>query len=143
MNFSCEVVKQGPIQGADQSAARARPRAGGGFSGGKAVGLSQHSTQKPNGHYDCAHQHHEGKGRNPLFLVDHNRTLLFLFYYVRISISPKMVSLGIRFVSATRNIDTDESNPTAQFILHIFAAERSLHRRAEDISPGPSPICPI
>jgi len=33
---------------------------------------------------------------------------------------------GIRFVSATQNIDTDESNPTAQFILHFFAAVAEL-----------------
>ncbi len=40
----------------------------------------------------------------------------------------ELVSLGIRFVSATQNIDTDESNPTAQFILHIFAAVAELER---------------
>jgi len=40
----------------------------------------------------------------------------------------ELVSLGIRVVSATQNIDTDESNPTAQFILHIFAAVAELER---------------
>jgi site-specific DNA recombinase len=29
----------------------------------------------------------------------------------------ELVSLGIRFLAATQNIDTDESNPTSQFIL--------------------------
>jgi putative DNA-invertase from lambdoid prophage Rac len=40
----------------------------------------------------------------------------------------ELVSLGIRFLAATQNIDTDESNPTAQFILHIFAAVAELER---------------
>ena len=36
--------------------------------------------------------------------------------------------MGIRFVAVTQNIDTDESNPTSQFILHIFAAVAELER---------------
>jgi putative DNA-invertase from lambdoid prophage Rac len=40
----------------------------------------------------------------------------------------ELVSLGIRFLAATQNIDTDESNPTSQFILHIFAAVAELER---------------
>src|SRR5450759_2121053 len=30
----------------------------------------------------------------------------------------EIVSLGIRFIAATQNIDTDQRNPTSQFILH-------------------------
>jgi DNA invertase Pin-like site-specific DNA recombinase len=40
----------------------------------------------------------------------------------------ELVSLGIRFVAVTQNLDTDESNPTAQFMLHIFAAMAELER---------------
>ena len=40
----------------------------------------------------------------------------------------ELVALGIRFLAATQNIDTDESNPTSQFILHIFAAVAELER---------------
>jgi DNA invertase Pin-like site-specific DNA recombinase len=40
----------------------------------------------------------------------------------------ELVSLGIRFLAVTQNIDTDESNPTSQFILHIFAAVAELER---------------
>lgn len=40
----------------------------------------------------------------------------------------ELVNLGIRFVSATQNIDTDESNPTSRFMLHIFAAVAELER---------------
>jgi DNA invertase Pin-like site-specific DNA recombinase len=38
------------------------------------------------------------------------------------------VSLGIRFVAVTQNIDTDESNPTSRFLLHIMAAFSELER---------------
>jgi len=38
------------------------------------------------------------------------------------------VALDIRFISATQNIDTDESNPTSRFMLHIFAAVAELER---------------
>jgi putative DNA-invertase from lambdoid prophage Rac len=34
----------------------------------------------------------------------------------------ELVALGIRFLAVTQNIDTDESNPTSRFLLHIFAA---------------------
>jgi DNA invertase Pin-like site-specific DNA recombinase len=34
----------------------------------------------------------------------------------------ELLALGIRFISATQNLDTDESNPTSRFMLHIFAA---------------------
>src|SRR5271155_4032153 len=40
----------------------------------------------------------------------------------------ELVSLGIRFLAVTQNIDTDESNPTSQFILHMFAAVAELER---------------
>ena len=40
----------------------------------------------------------------------------------------EIVSLGIRFIAATQNIDTDQRNPTSQFILHIFAAVAELER---------------
>ena len=40
----------------------------------------------------------------------------------------ELAALGIRFVAVTQNIDTDESNPTSQFILHIFAAVAELER---------------
>src|ERR1700681_2840834 len=38
----------------------------------------------------------------------------------------ELVSLGIRFLAATQNIDTDENNPTARFLLHVFAAVAEL-----------------
>ena len=34
----------------------------------------------------------------------------------------------MRLISATQNVDTDESNPTSQFMLHIFAAVAELER---------------
>jgi DNA invertase Pin-like site-specific DNA recombinase len=37
-------------------------------------------------------------------------------------------SLGVRFLAATQNIDTDESNPASRFLLHIFAAFAELER---------------
>jgi len=40
----------------------------------------------------------------------------------------ELASLGIRFLAATQNIDTGESNPTSQFLLHIFAAVAELER---------------
>jgi len=40
----------------------------------------------------------------------------------------ELCALGIRFVSATQNLDTDESNPTSRFMLHIFAAVAELER---------------
>src|SRR4029078_11056192 len=44
----------------------------------------------------------------------------------------KIAPLGVRFVAITQNIDTDESNPAARLLLHIFAAfaefERALIR---------------
>jgi DNA invertase Pin-like site-specific DNA recombinase len=44
----------------------------------------------------------------------------------------ELVSLGARFVAVKQNIDTDESNPMARFLLHIMAAfaepERALIR---------------
>jgi DNA invertase Pin-like site-specific DNA recombinase len=40
----------------------------------------------------------------------------------------ELVSLGVRFVAATQNIDTDESNPTSRFLLHVFAAFAELER---------------
>ena len=40
----------------------------------------------------------------------------------------ELVSLGIRFLAATQNIDTDENNPSARFLLHVFAAVAELER---------------
>jgi DNA invertase Pin-like site-specific DNA recombinase len=38
------------------------------------------------------------------------------------------ISLGIRVIAVTQNIDTDESNPMARFLLHITAAFAELER---------------
>lgn len=35
---------------------------------------------------------------------------------------------GVRFVAVTQNIDTDESNPMARFMLHILAAVAEFER---------------
>jgi putative DNA-invertase from lambdoid prophage Rac len=40
----------------------------------------------------------------------------------------ELTSLGIRFIAVTQNIDTDESNPMARFLLHIMAAFAELER---------------
>lgn len=40
----------------------------------------------------------------------------------------ELTSLKIRFVAITQNIDTEESNPMARFILHIMAAFAELER---------------
>ena len=40
----------------------------------------------------------------------------------------ELASLGVRFLAATQNIDTDESNPTSRFLLHLFAAFAELER---------------
>jgi DNA invertase Pin-like site-specific DNA recombinase len=40
----------------------------------------------------------------------------------------ELPSLGVRFVAVTQNIDTDESNPMARFLLHIMAAFAELER---------------
>jgi DNA invertase Pin-like site-specific DNA recombinase len=40
----------------------------------------------------------------------------------------ELASLGVRFVAVTQNIDTDESNPMARFLLHIMAAFAELER---------------
>jgi putative DNA-invertase from lambdoid prophage Rac len=34
----------------------------------------------------------------------------------------ELVSLGIRFIAVTENIDTDESNPMSRFFLHVISA---------------------
>ena len=34
----------------------------------------------------------------------------------------ELSGLGIRFVSMTQNIDTDESNPMARLLMHLMAA---------------------
>ena len=38
------------------------------------------------------------------------------------------MSLGVRFIAVTQNLDTDESNPMARFLLHIMAAFAELER---------------
>jgi DNA invertase Pin-like site-specific DNA recombinase len=40
----------------------------------------------------------------------------------------ELVSLGVRFIAVTQNIDTDEANPMARFLLHIMAAFAELER---------------
>lgn len=40
----------------------------------------------------------------------------------------ELTSLGVRFLAATQNIDTDESNPTSRFLLHLLAAFAELER---------------
>jgi putative DNA-invertase from lambdoid prophage Rac len=40
----------------------------------------------------------------------------------------ELVALGVRFLAVTQNIDTDESNPTSRFLLHIFAAFAELEK---------------
>jgi putative DNA-invertase from lambdoid prophage Rac len=40
----------------------------------------------------------------------------------------ELTSLGVCFVAVTQNIDTDESNPMARFLLHIMAAFAELER---------------
>lgn len=40
----------------------------------------------------------------------------------------ELVSLGIRFIAATQNLDTDESNPMSRFMLHVMAAFAELER---------------
>jgi DNA invertase Pin-like site-specific DNA recombinase len=40
----------------------------------------------------------------------------------------ELVSLGVRFVATTQNIDTDESNPMSRFLLHVMAAFAELER---------------
>ena len=40
----------------------------------------------------------------------------------------ELTSLGLRFVAVTQNLDTDESNPMARFMLHIMAAFAELER---------------
>jgi len=38
------------------------------------------------------------------------------------------VSLGVRFLAVTQNIDTDESNPMSLFLLHILERETIRER---------------
>ncbi|HYL35772.1 MAG TPA: recombinase family protein [Bryobacteraceae bacterium] len=40
----------------------------------------------------------------------------------------ELVSLGIRFLAVTQNLDTDKSNPMSRFLLHILAAFAELER---------------
>jgi putative DNA-invertase from lambdoid prophage Rac len=40
----------------------------------------------------------------------------------------ELVSLGVWFIAITQNIDTDDSNPMARFLLHILAAFAELER---------------
>jgi putative DNA-invertase from lambdoid prophage Rac len=40
----------------------------------------------------------------------------------------ELVSLGVRFMAVTQNIDTDESNPMSRFLMHIMAAFAELER---------------
>jgi DNA invertase Pin-like site-specific DNA recombinase len=40
----------------------------------------------------------------------------------------ELASLEVRFIAVTQNIDTDEANPMARFLLHIMAAFSELER---------------
>ena len=40
----------------------------------------------------------------------------------------ELVSLGVRFLAVTQNLDTDETNPMSRFLLHILAAFSELER---------------
>jgi putative DNA-invertase from lambdoid prophage Rac len=40
----------------------------------------------------------------------------------------ELVALGVRFMAITQNLDTDELNPMARFLLHIMAAFAELER---------------
>jgi DNA invertase Pin-like site-specific DNA recombinase len=40
----------------------------------------------------------------------------------------ELVSLGVRVLAVTQNLDTDEKNPMARFLLHILAAFGELER---------------
>jgi len=42
----------------------------------------------------------------------------------------ELVSLGVRFLAVTQNLDTDESNPMSRFLLHILAAFADYAERA-------------
>jgi putative DNA-invertase from lambdoid prophage Rac len=50
----------------------------------------------------------------------------------------ELVSLGVRFLAVTQNLDTDESNPMSRFMLHILAAFAELEREIirERVSSG-------
>jgi DNA invertase Pin-like site-specific DNA recombinase len=40
----------------------------------------------------------------------------------------ELASLEVRFIAVTQNIDTDQANPMARFLLHIMAAFSELER---------------
>jgi len=40
----------------------------------------------------------------------------------------ELVSLGVRFLAVTQNLDTAETNPMSRFLLHILAAFSELER---------------
>jgi len=40
----------------------------------------------------------------------------------------ELLGLGVRWIAVTQNLDTDESNPMARFMLHIMAAFAELER---------------
>ena len=40
----------------------------------------------------------------------------------------ELVSLGVRFIAVTQNIDTDESNPMSRFLLHVMSAFAEMER---------------
>jgi DNA invertase Pin-like site-specific DNA recombinase len=39
-----------------------------------------------------------------------------------VSAIQELASLGVRFLAVSQGLDTDQSNPTAQLLLHILAA---------------------
>jgi putative DNA-invertase from lambdoid prophage Rac len=56
----------------------------------------------------------------------------------------ELVSLGVRFLAVTQNLDTDETNPMSRFLLHILAAFSELEREMirERVRPAYEPRRP-
>jgi DNA invertase Pin-like site-specific DNA recombinase len=40
----------------------------------------------------------------------------------------ELQSFGVRFMATSQNIDTDESNPTSRFLLHVLMAAAEFER---------------
>jgi putative DNA-invertase from lambdoid prophage Rac len=41
---------------------------------------------------------------------------------------PQLQTHGVRFIATSQNIDTDESNPAARFLIHILMAAAEFER---------------
>jgi hypothetical protein len=46
-----------------------------------------------------------------------------------------LVSLGIRFIAVTQNIDTDVSNPMSRFFLHLMSAFAEKWKLPSSVNP--------